>query len=199
MDTEEIQRHLDSLQRKLPKKKAINLNDTSFFIKYLIKNAFWMKAMKIMSFIILISIILPPFYWPISGTVTSDFLFRIKPDSKKFGLEVHHGIDIAADINTSIYSTALGVVGSIGSSEELGNYIVINHLFGFNSIYAHLNTNNLSVGKIVFPGVMKIGSIGMTGRTTGPHLHFGIYFFRLALPPKLLLLFHSIRRSVIRI
>jgi murein DD-endopeptidase MepM/ murein hydrolase activator NlpD len=199
MDTEEILKHLDSLQKKLPKKKAINFNDTSFFIKYLIKKAFWMKAIRLMSFIILISLILPPFYWPLSGTVTSDFLFRIKPDSKRFGLEIHHGIDIAADINTGIYSTALGVVRSIGSSEELGNYIVIKHLFGFNSIYAHLNTNYVSVGKIVLPGVMKIGSIGMTGRTTGPHLHFGIYFFRLALPPKLLLLFHSIRRNVIRI
>ena len=97
----------------------------------------------------------------------------------------HHGIDIAVDRDTPFYPVCGGRVIETGippstgdnlpmdSKAYRGNYIIIEHEFGFYSIYTHLNSFLVTEGMEVGPDT-KIGTTGNTGLTTGPHLHLGI-------------------------
>lgn len=144
-----------------------------------------------------ISIALPPFQWPVAGSVSSGFLFRLEPGSKALRLDIHHGIDIAAARGSTIRATALGIVSEIGQNSELGKYAKILHPFGFQSIYAHMDRITAKKGGFMVPGLSAVGLVGSSGYSTGPHLHFGLYFFAIACPPEAFLLFHSIRRRII--
>ncbi|MFQ5811791.1 MAG: peptidoglycan DD-metalloendopeptidase family protein [Anaerolineae bacterium] len=104
------------------------------------------------------------FAWPTSGTVTQGF----KP--------MHKAIDIAAPMGTSIVAADSGYVVRVGWSEYgYGKYVVIDHGNGFQTLYAHLSVILVEVGQSVGKGE-RIGSMGDTGRTTGPHLHFEIRY-----------------------
>ncbi|MFO1243502.1 MAG: M23 family metallopeptidase [Rickettsiales bacterium] len=113
--------------------------------------------------------------WPISEDVTekvtSGYGFRKDPFHGKRAF--HAGIDIAAPLGTKVLATADGIVDSTGYGKGLGKYVKIKHSDGSYSIYGHLGNSTVSAGKAVIAGE-TIGRIGMTGRTTGPHLHFGI-------------------------
>ena len=113
-------------------------------------------------------------------------------------LEVHKGIDLGAPAGAKVYSTAPGVVRTVGSSETFGTYIIVRHLFGVESYYAHLSKTLVKKGDIiVFRSVRAIGAVGSTGRATGPHLHFETRLFNVALPPRFLLAFHGMRKTII--
>lgn len=88
--------------------------------------------------------------------------------------EMHYGIDIATPVGTPLYAIADGVVVAAGPARGYGNWIVIQHL-DFVSIYGHLYADGIlvSVGQRVSKGQL-IGKSGNAGRSTGPHLHFGI-------------------------
>ncbi len=85
----------------------------------------------------------------------------------------HQGTDIAALLNDPVFSTAPGVVVFAGVLKDFGKVIKIKHGEGFTTVYAHLNRIVVNKGDFVKRG-QNIGMVGMTGNTTGPHLHYEI-------------------------
>jgi Membrane proteins related to metalloendopeptidases len=142
---------------------------------------------------------LPPFAWPIRGRVTSAFFFRRDPlSSQPLAIEFHHGLDLAASAGTAVHATAPGLVIEAGRSAELGNFVRVRHLFGLVSTYGHLSRIDARKGEfILLRSAQSLGAVGSTGRSTGPHLHFAISADSLALPPRPLLVFHSLRRAIV--
>jgi len=99
----------------------------------------------------------------------------------------HMGLDIANKKGTSIYATAEGVVTLAQKNLYFtGGTIGIDHGHGITSVYYHLNSLNVTKGQKVSQGEV-IGAMGSTGRSTGDHLHFGIYWKQIALDPELAL------------
>ena len=86
----------------------------------------------------------------------------------------HLGVDLRGKIGTPIYAVASGKVVYAGWMRGYGKVVKINHGNGYISLYAHQSRIYTKVGAKVKKG-QKIGAIGTTGRSTGPHLHFGIY------------------------
>ncbi|MEM8537421.1 MAG: DUF5930 domain-containing protein, partial [Pseudomonadota bacterium] len=86
---------------------------------------------------------------------------------------LHAGTDFAAPIGTPIYATADGIVTHAGWSSGYGRLIKIQHDFGIETRYAHLNSMDVSVGERVSRGE-RIGAMGNSGRSTGPHLHYEV-------------------------
>ena len=112
---------------------------------------------------------------PVSNyRLTSPFGMRLHPVLKYY--RMHNGIDMAASQGTPIYATRAGKV-TVASYQAggAGNYVSINHLDGFSSIYMHMTHYVVSVGQSVKAGQL-IGYVGSTGISTGPHLHFGISY-----------------------
>ena len=111
---------------------------------------------------------------PTSGRLTSPFGMRVHP---VLGYErMHNGIDLAAAQGTPIYATRAGKVTTCSyQAGGAGNYVSINHLDGFSSIYMHMTHYVVSPGQNVSQGQL-IGYVGSTGISTGPHLHFGISY-----------------------
>ena len=118
------------------------------------------------------------FQWPLPASVnklTSYYGTRIDPWTHKS--KNHTGIDVAAAKNTKIYAAKSGVVttSALGSGANwaYGNYVVISHSDGTTTLYAHMNSRNVSKGQVVSQGDV-IGYVGTTGRSTGYHLHFEV-------------------------
>ncbi len=86
----------------------------------------------------------------------------------------HAGLDFAGSFSTPIYATAPGVVSFTGVRTGYGNTIEIDHGGGFKTRYAHLQAIAVGVGQRVAVGE-RIGAMGSTGRSTGPHLHYEIW------------------------
>jgi murein DD-endopeptidase MepM/ murein hydrolase activator NlpD len=104
--------------------------------------------------------------------IASGFGLRIHPVYKisKF----HAGMDFTAPLGTDVYASGDGTVESVLSSKRgMGNYITINHGFGYSSIYAHLDSFNVKPGQKVHRGDV-IGFVGNTGMSVAPHLHYEI-------------------------
>lgn len=112
-----------------------------------------------------------PDLWPTKGYISSYFGNRINPIT--YQKEFHNGIDIANSYNTPIYSAARGKVAEINYHYLFGKYILIDHDFGFKTLYAHLNSTKVEVGDDVEKGSL-IAKMGSSGQSTGPHLHFEI-------------------------
>ena len=146
-----------------------------------------------------VGIAFPPFAWPISGRVTSAFFFRHKPDSSLLlAVEFHRGLDIAAAAGTLVRATAPGLVVETGYSSDLGNYVRVRHLLGLTSTYGHLSRIDVAKGRLILlRGLPSLGTVGSSGRSTGPHLHFALQAGAAFLPPRVLLAFHSLRRTIV--
>ena len=111
---------------------------------------------------------------PVSGRLTSPFGMRLHPVLGYY--RMHNGIDLAAAQGTPIYATRAGKVTRTSyQAGGAGNYVSINHLDGFSSIYMHMTHYVVSEGQSVSQGQL-IGYVGSTGISTGPHLHFGISY-----------------------
>lgn len=109
---------------------------------------------------------------PVNGWVTSNFGTRISPFT---GTEAfHQGLDIAAPVGMPIYAPANGVVIFTGSKDGFGNYIMIAHGYGISTSYGHIAENLVRAGQKITRGE-QIATIGMSGRTTGPHLHYEVW------------------------
>ena len=104
--------------------------------------------------------------------VASGFGYRIDPLYKDFRL--HAGLDFSAPVGTPIYATSDGVVSAAGfSTDGYGNKVVINHGYGFQTLYAHMVRVKAKPGLSVKRGEV-IGYVGSTGKSTGSHLHYEV-------------------------
>lgn len=113
----------------------------------------------------------PVFCIPTEGEITSVFGGREHPISGE--IAAHTGIDIAAPSGQTVVSAAEGTVSSTGSDSANGNYVTVNHGGSFTTVYAHLSAISVKDGQRV-DGSTKIGEVGSSGISTGPHLHFEI-------------------------
>jgi len=108
---------------------------------------------------------------PVKGVITSQFGLRLDPiDGKR---RHHNGIDIAVPEGTPVRPVLSGKVIYSGYSKGYGNFVIVEHEDGIQTLYAHNSKNLVKVGDIVTPETF-IALSGSTGRTTGPHLHFEI-------------------------
>ncbi|MBC7323857.1 MAG: peptidoglycan DD-metalloendopeptidase family protein, partial [Moorella sp. (in: Bacteria)] len=103
--------------------------------------------------------------WPIQGTITSPYGYR--------GREFHTGLDIAGSIGEPVGAAEDGTVTFVGYDGGYGRMIAIDHGGGLVTRYAHLSGYNVRSGQQVSRGQV-IGYVGVSGRTTGPHLHFEV-------------------------
>jgi murein DD-endopeptidase MepM/ murein hydrolase activator NlpD len=110
-----------------------------------------------------------PSIWPAKGWLTSRFGPRVSPFTGR--RQVHGGIDIAAADGTSIFAPARGRVVFAGRKGPLGNALVVDHGFGVKTVYGHTKEFYVGTGETVERG-QEIASIGSSGRSTGPHLHY---------------------------
>jgi murein DD-endopeptidase MepM/ murein hydrolase activator NlpD len=113
-----------------------------------------------------------PSVWPTKGWLTSRFGVRISPFTGR--PQRHAGIDIAARAGTEINSPARGRVASISNRGPLGNSLTVDHGYGVKTFYGHTEKIFVKVGEQVERG-QQIASVGSTGRSTGPHLHYGVH------------------------
>ena len=105
--------------------------------------------------------------------LTSSYGYRVHPITGNYSF--HNGVDLAAGQGTPIYATKSGVVSTATYNYAYGYYVVVNHLDGYSSLYGHMTHYTVSEGEYVDRGEV-IGYVGSTGYSTGPHLHFTIYY-----------------------
>lgn len=114
---------------------------------------------------------------PVAMPVKSAFRFTsgfgYRKDPKGAGTRMHAGVDFAGSRGTPIYSTADGVITHAGWQSGYGRLVKIQHAFGIETRYAHLNSIRVKVGQRVSRGD-RIGDMGATGRVTGTHLHYEV-------------------------
>ena len=109
---------------------------------------------------------------PINGRVTSGFGHRHHPIYKR---RIHHdGIDFAAPTGTKVYAPGNGVVHYTGYNFGYGKKVVIDHGFGYKTVYAHLSRSLVKKGQKITRGDV-IALSGNTGISTGPHLHYEVH------------------------
>ncbi len=106
-----------------------------------------------------------------AGTITSTFGYRKNPVTGN--LIFHKGIDLAAPFGTAVLACSDGRVSQSGYDAIYGEYIVIKHTDGRESLYGHLASKKIGLQGEVKSGTI-IGTVGSTGQSTGPHLHFEI-------------------------
>lgn len=109
---------------------------------------------------------------PLAGKYTS--LLGVRTDPFTGDYKVHNGVDIKAAFNSLVAAAADGKVTSAGWNGGFGKAVVIEHANGFRTLYGHLNAILVKPGQQV-KQYQFIGKVGMTGRTTGAHLHFSIW------------------------
>lgn len=113
-----------------------------------------------------------PNNWPLNaGVITSRFGGRRDPVVG--GRENHAGIDIGVGHGTPVYAAGAGYVQHAGWYFGYGNFIKLNHDFGYQTAYGHLSSIEVQQGTYVKKGQL-IGRVGSTGYSTGPHLHFEV-------------------------
>lgn len=104
--------------------------------------------------------------------ISSPYGMREHPTEKR--ILFHEGVDISADVGSQVFSTAQGrIVKIMYSKYGYGNRILIKHAYGFETLYAHMGNINVKKGQWVRKNQL-IGTVGNTGRSTGPHLHYEI-------------------------
>ena len=86
----------------------------------------------------------------------------------------HAGMDFSASPGTDVYATGDGTVIKTGWMGEFGNTVIVDHGFGYKTVYAHLKDIKTKQGKKVVRGEV-IGGVGSTGKSTGPHLHYEVH------------------------
>ena len=122
------------------------------------------------------SLVIPAIF-PIDRTklrrVSSPYGYRVHPVLRY--RVMHEGVDLAAPTGTEVYATGNGTIVKAGKEPSYGNFIEINHGFGYRTRYAHLSKIFVHVGDSVKRG-HTIGYVGSTGRSTGPHLHYEVCY-----------------------
>jgi murein DD-endopeptidase MepM/ murein hydrolase activator NlpD len=126
------------------------------------------------------------FIWPASGRITSNYGWRRWPFGDGNVRQFHSGMDIGASWGTAVRAAMSGRVSAVGWDNVLGNYIVVSHHSGYRTMYGHLSAVRVKSGAYVGTGE-RIGDVGSTGMSTGPHLHFTVYKNGVTVNPRNLL------------
>lgn len=113
--------------------------------------------------------------------VASGYGWRIDPvyHTKRF----HHGMDFTAPTGTEVYATGNGTISFVGWKQGYGNTVMVDHGFGYETLYAHLYKGLVRVGQKVKRGDI-IALVGNTGKSTGPHLHYEVHLQNKAVDPR---------------
>lgn len=124
------------------------------------------------------------FIWPVRSYVTSNYGYRRSPFT---GVrQFHTGIDIGAPMGTPIAAAMSGRVSAAGFDATLGNYVLITHHSGYRTLYGHMSLIRTRAGAYVRTGE-RIGDVGSTGVSTGPHVHFMVYKNGVTVNPRTLM------------
>ncbi len=110
--------------------------------------------------------------YPSEGGITSGYGKRMDPFSGEGAF--HTGIDISCPSKSPIRATADGMVSHSGWLEGSGNVVILEHGFGFSTVYAHNSKNAVKVGQKVKRNDI-VGFVGSTGKSTGPHVHYEVW------------------------
>ena len=113
-----------------------------------------------------------PAIWPTEGRITSNFGYRIAP--LRLASEYHTGIDIANEAGTPIYAAADGVIRHSGWAQGYGMCALVDHGFGYSTLYGHMSEILAKQDTPVRRGQV-IGRMGSTGTSTGNHLHYEVW------------------------
>ncbi len=116
-----------------------------------------------------------PSLWPVLGKVTSPF-GDSRVNQSSGGTRPHMGVDIGAATGTPIIAPADGIVASAGWEAEYGRLVCLDHGHGFTTMFGHLNEIYVRAGDRVKAGQI-LGTVGTSGNTTGPHLHYEIRIY----------------------
>jgi murein DD-endopeptidase MepM/ murein hydrolase activator NlpD len=131
-----------------------------------------------------------PFIWPVQGRISGRFgnqRIYLLPDGSGSPKSPHSGMDIAVPQGTPVKAPAAGVVTFAAPDLYLtGGTVLLDHGHGVSSNFLHLSRLDVKVGDRVEQGQV-IGAVGMTGRATGPHLHWGMNWFDVRVDPLLVL------------
>ena len=124
------------------------------------------------------------FIWPVEGRISgvygSQRILNGEPRSP------HNGVDVAAPRGTPVKTMGDGIVALVNEDMFFtGKTVMIDHGLGLTSVYIHMDKTTVKEGDFVTKGT-QIGTVGATGRATGPHLHWGVSWFKTALDPALL-------------
>jgi murein DD-endopeptidase MepM/ murein hydrolase activator NlpD len=109
--------------------------------------------------------------WPTDGRAGSGYGYRTHPITRQ--RRMHTGVDVGAPMGQPIIAAAEGLVVGSGWRGGYGLTVVIDHGGGLATLYAHQSRLSVSQGQVVQAG-QKIGEIGSTGQSTGPHLHYEV-------------------------
>ena len=112
-----------------------------------------------------------PFQRPLESVITSSYGHRRVFNRQKMGQ--HLGVDFRAPVGTKIYPANQGRVVFVGDLFYTGNTVILDHGLGVFTVYAHLSTTAVKTGEMIDVST-NLGTAGMTGRASGPHLHWGV-------------------------
>lgn len=113
--------------------------------------------------------------------INSPFGMRIHPVSG--AKKMHEGVDIKLNIGDDVISTAIGRVAFAGKKSGYGYVVIVDHMYGFQTAYAHLDKIYVKYGEIVGKGKV-IAAGGSSGLSTGPHLHYEVRYNGIPIDPK---------------
>ncbi len=123
---------------------------------------------------------IPDFQLPVSAPVSSSFGTRMDPFTRQ--VRFHRGLDLAAPAGTEVRAAMAGEVVLAGYQQGYGNTVVVQHAGGVQTRYAHLGPLQVNKGDPV-AAEQVLGSVGSTGRSTGPHIHFEVTRFGAQVDP----------------
>ena len=121
-----------------------------------------------------------PSVWPTKGWLSSRFGKRKSPFTDK--TEFHKGIDISTRLNAPVVAPADGMVSGVRWNRGYGRMVILDHGYGIQTKYAHLQKALVKKGQYVKRGE-TIALVGTTGRSTGPHLHYEVHLDKVAVDP----------------
>ena len=121
-----------------------------------------------------------PSIWPTKGWMSSRFGYRTSPFTGQ--KEFHKGIDISTRMNAPVIAPADGIVSSTGWNRGYGRVLKIEHGYGVETRYAHLQKILVKKGQHIKRGE-TVALVGSTGRSTGPHLHYEVHLNKVAVNP----------------
>ena len=115
-----------------------------------------------------------PSLWPVIGHITASFGERLDPFSGEGSF--HAGVDISSQYGDAVRATADGVVTAVETRTGYGRLVVVDHGFGISTWYGHLSGFNTRPGELVKRGDV-VGYVGVSGRVTGPHVHYEVRLY----------------------